>query len=180
MVASALLVVFFLFAKISCACKPETMVTMTLHVPRTMPGLFVHPTWGSAFSVKRFCFAFVVPLHTHTVLLACCVVEHTHVKAGYPQAQSDRTGRLPRRRGSAALPGKLPLTWFYFSVYTPVWPVRTKWVRPRPPGVSNRRIRNDTTRSRSLPTCGYVERWHAHIATTGGPHRYSLYLREYT
>ena len=23
----------------------------------------VHPTWGSAFSIERFCLAFVVPLH---------------------------------------------------------------------------------------------------------------------
>ena len=38
--------------------------------------------------------------HTHT---------HTHVKAGYPHAPSDRTGLLPRRRGSTALPGGLPL-----------------------------------------------------------------------
>ena len=30
----------------------------------TLQGLFVHPMWGSAFSVERFCFAFVVPLHT--------------------------------------------------------------------------------------------------------------------
>ena len=46
-----------------CACKPETMVTMTLHAPRTLPGLFVHPTWGSGFSVERFYYAFVGLLH---------------------------------------------------------------------------------------------------------------------
>ena len=45
------------------ACKPKTVVTMTLHSPRTLPGLFVHPTWGSVFSAEHFCFAFVVPLH---------------------------------------------------------------------------------------------------------------------
>ena len=43
--------------------------------------------------------------------------------------------------------------------------------RTRPQGVFNQRVKNDTTRSRSLPTCGYVGRWHAHIATTAGPHR---------
>ena len=37
----------------------------------------------------------------------------------------------------------------------------------------NRQVKNDHTRSRSLPNCGYVGRWHAHIATTGGPHRYT-------
>ena len=35
-----------------CTCKP-----------RTLPGLFVHPTWGSAFSVECFCCA-VTPTHT--------------------------------------------------------------------------------------------------------------------
>ena len=37
----------------------------------------------------------------------------------------------------------------------------------------NRQVKNDHTRSRSLPNCGYVGRWHAHKATTGGPHRYT-------
>ena len=40
---------------------------MTLHSPRTLPGLFVHLTWGSAFSAERFCFAFVVPLRINNL-----------------------------------------------------------------------------------------------------------------
>ena len=47
-----------------CACKPKTVVTMTLHSPRTLLGLLVHPTCGFAFSVERLCLAFVVLLHT--------------------------------------------------------------------------------------------------------------------
>ena len=109
--------------------------------------------------------------HTH---------KHTHVKAGYPRALGGHTGLLPRPQGSTTLPGILPLAWIYFSFYTPGWPVRTPSVKTRPPGIYNQRVINHTTRSRSLPTRGYVERWHAHIATTGGPHRCSLYLREYT
>ena len=46
-----------------CACIPKTVVTMTLHSPRTLLGLSVHPTWGCAFSVERFCLAFVLLLH---------------------------------------------------------------------------------------------------------------------
>ena len=56
---------------LSCACIPKTVVTMTLHLPRTPPGLFVHPTWGFAFSVERFCFAFVVLLHPLLGVLVC-------------------------------------------------------------------------------------------------------------
>ena len=34
-------------------------------------GLFVHPTWASSFSVERFCFAFVVPLHSVGLMVSC-------------------------------------------------------------------------------------------------------------
>ena len=44
---------------------------MALHSPRSSPRLFVHPTWGYAFSVERFCFAFVVPLHPITTRTWC-------------------------------------------------------------------------------------------------------------
>ena len=42
---------------------------MTLHASRTLPGLFVHPSLGSAFLVERFCFVLVVPLHTIFTIL---------------------------------------------------------------------------------------------------------------
>ena len=48
-----------------CANNPKAHVPMALHSPCSSPGLFVHPTRGSAFSVERFCFAFVVPLHPY-------------------------------------------------------------------------------------------------------------------
>ena len=44
----------------------------------------------------------------------------------------------------------------------------------------NRHVKNNHTRSRSLPNCGYVGRWHAHIATTGGSHRYPQNTRQRT
>ena len=55
---------------ISCACKHKTVVSMAIYSPRTSPGLFVYPTSGAAFSVERFCFIFVVPLHT-TLFFIC-------------------------------------------------------------------------------------------------------------
>ena len=87
-------------------CKPETSVTMTFHTPRTLPGLFVHPSLGSAFFVERSYFALVLSLG----------------QGAYPQETVSlqvRVGGVGIYPGFSCTPG-LPRTTYDFCLFAGV------------------------------------------------------------